>query len=256
MGLVAATRPDERHIAGAGTPAAAWRACGRLAAVPVIGAAELVPRGARAIIVAPHPDDETLACGGLMHALHAAGREVLVLSVTDGDASHPGSALWPPAALAERRARELRTALSLLGTAALTVQRLHVPDGAVAQHEPALHRAIAQLSRPGDVLFTTWRFDGHPDHEACGRTCAAVAAASGVKLIEFPVWAWHWAAPGSSALPWHGARKLLLTPEAVERKRGAAAAFSSQTEERDHGAPVLPPSALARLVTDQELYFL
>lgn len=247
---------DARHIAGAGTPAAAWQACARLAAVPLIAAAELVPAGSRAIIVAPHPDDETLACGGLMHALQAAGCDLQVISVTDGDASHPGSALWPPAALAERRALELRTALALLGTAAPAVQRLHLPDGALAHHEAALHRAIALQLRPGDVLLTTWRFDGHPDHEACGRTCAALAAASRVKLIEFPVWAWHWAAPGSNSLPWHRARTLPLTPEAAARKRSAVTAFRSQTEERGQDAPVLPPSALARLVTNQELYFL
>ena len=254
--MAVVTHTDSRHIAGAGTTAEAWQACDRLAAVPFITAAELVPPGARAIIVAPHPDDETLACGGLIQALHAAGREVRIMSVTDGDASHPGSVRWPPAALAERRAQELRAALNWLGTPALAAQRLHVPDGAVARHEAALHRAIAMCVQPDDVLLTTWRFDGHPDHEACGRACAAAAAASGIRLIEFPVWAWHWAAPGSTALPWGRARKLLLAPDQSERKGGAAAAFCSQTEERDHDGPVLPPSALARLVTHQELYFL
>ncbi|NHZ41617.1 PIG-L deacetylase family protein [Massilia aquatica] len=254
--MAVVTQSGSRHISGAGTTAEAWHACGLLAAVPFIAAAELVPPGARAIIVAPHPDDETLACGGLIQALHAAGRDVRIMSVTDGNASHPGSALWPPAALAERRAQELRAALDRLGMPALAAQRLHVPDGAVAQHEAALHRAIAMCMQPGDVLLTTWRFDGHPDHEACGRACAAAAAASGNRLIEFPVWAWHWATPDSSALPWPRARKLLLAPDQKERKRRAAAAFCSQTEERDHDGPVLPQSALARLVTHQELYFL
>ena len=257
----------ERHIAGAGTAAAAWQACPRLAAVPFIGATGLVPDGGRAVIVAPHPDDETLGCAGLIQALLARGSTVQVVSVTDGDASHPGSARWPPAALGQRRAQELRAALGHLGalghldhrghpgaTAAAPL-RLGVPDGAVAAFETRVRDRLMALVEPGDVLLTTWRFDGHPDHEACARACAAVAKARAIPLVEFPIWAWHWARPDSSTLPWRSAAKFALTPDALARKRAAVAAFASQTEARGDDDPVLPPWALARLLTPYELFF-
>lgn len=45
----------------------------------------------RLVIVAPHPDDETLGCGLLIAAAVRAGVRVAVIALTDGQASHPGS---------------------------------------------------------------------------------------------------------------------------------------------------------------------
>lgn len=47
-----------------GTPLAAWNASARLRALPAITADLLVPPNCRAVIIAPHPDDEILGCGG------------------------------------------------------------------------------------------------------------------------------------------------------------------------------------------------
>ncbi|MCF5227547.1 PIG-L family deacetylase, partial [Pseudomonas syringae] len=41
-----------------GTPLAAWNASARLGALPAITADLLVPPNCRAVIIAPHPDDE------------------------------------------------------------------------------------------------------------------------------------------------------------------------------------------------------
>ena len=78
-------------------------------------AAALVPRGARALVIAPHPDDEVLTVGGLLAQLARIGTPEQVVAVTDGTTSHPGSSVWPAERLAVERAHESREALRCLG---------------------------------------------------------------------------------------------------------------------------------------------
>lgn len=257
----AAELAHPRQIAGAGTPDAAWQAWQGLHHIPQIAAAELVTPGQRAIIVAPHPDDEVLACGGLLQMLAAQGTRTVVLAVTDGDASHPGSAIYPPAQLARLRARETEAALRTLIAPcypAPQVIRARLPDGAVTDQAGALQSLLEQLLRPDDVVFTTWRQDGHPDHEACGHAAAMAARLCGAAMVELPVWTWHWAAPGDSRVPWRRARRLLLDGETLQRKRDAIGCYSSQLQpDPSTGQPaILPPHVLARLTHPYEVCFL
>ncbi len=110
-------------IVGQGTAPEAWQACPLLARLPFCEVDRLVPAGSRAVIVAPHPDDEVLGCGGLLQHLLALGRPVQLISVTDGTASHPGSRQWPAERLAAERPRESAEALRLSPVPVL-------PDGA------------------------------------------------------------------------------------------------------------------------------
>jgi LmbE family N-acetylglucosaminyl deacetylase len=250
--------PDtrSRRIEGAGTAPQAWRADAALAAVPAIALETLAPPGARVLLAAPHPDDEILAWGGLLAMLAQRGVDTVLVAVTDGDGSHPGSPLWPPERLRATRPRETMAALAALG-AAPEVVRLGIFDGGVRQAEAGLARRLADLLRPGDVVVTTWRHDGHPDHEATARACAAAALACGATLLETPVWGWHWAAPGDGMMPLSRARKLALAPELLARKRAALACFASQLEaDPSTGAgPIVPDYALARLLQPFELFF-
>lgn len=245
--------------AGRGTSLAAWQASARLAAVPAISADLLVPIECRAVIIAPHPDDEVLGCGGLMSQLIQLQRDLLLISVTDGTASHPGSALWPAQRLATARAQESANALQRLGVPAdLDWLRGGFEDGAVAAHEAALQAFLQKHLLSTDVVFSTWRGDGHSDHEAVGRACANACAAVGAQCVEVPIWAWHWASPEDERLPWQRARKLLLDPASLARKREAVQAFVSQLQ-GDPGiglAPVLPEWAQERLLQPFELVFI
>ncbi|MCY0389059.1 PIG-L family deacetylase [Robbsia sp. Bb-Pol-6] len=264
----------DRVIAGEGTTEQAWRAWPGLAALAGIAATELVPPGRRAVILAPHPDDELLGTGGLIGSLLSlpaaeAAADVLVVAVTDGTGSHPDSPLWPAGRLAQVRPAETRDALRILrdGVApcradetpgrALRVVRAGLPDGGVAAHEEALCHFLRGQLRADDVLFATWRFDGHPDHEAVGRAGARAAAESGATLIEVPVWAWHWATPGDPRLPWDRARRLLLSSSVTQAKRRAVQAYPSQlVKDASTGAPpILPPHVLARVLREFEVFF-
>lgn len=222
-------KEDDRAIRGEGTTEAEWHAWTGLHRMQATTAQALVPDGARAVVVAPHPDDEVLAVGGLLAQLARRGTAVRVILVTDGTASHRGSRDWPADRLGRERPRESRDALRRLGVDAEPL-RLGLPDGGLQGLESLLAARLAPLLERDDVVFTTWRRDGHPDHEATGHACAFAAARVGPRLVEVPVWAWHWAAPGDPRIPWARARCLALDPDASRRKRDAVQAFASQLQ--------------------------
>ncbi|VVO23165.1 PIG-L deacetylase family protein [Pseudomonas fluorescens] len=247
-------------IVGQGTPLHLWQTSSQLAQLPVIDILTLVPQGSRAVIIAPHPDDEVLGCGGFLQLLAVANRALQLISVTDGSASHPGSERWPVERLSAVRPQESAEALRRLG---LPLHRLKwlrggFADSRVAAREAQLSAFIERHLCASDVVFTTWREDGHCDHEAVGRASAEAVRRVGATLHELPVWTWHWATPDDSGVPWHRARKVLLTPHQVARKRHAVHAFASQLEGDPHIGlpPVLAPYVLDRLLQPFEVVFL
>src|SRR4029077_11597995 len=83
-----------------------------------------VSPGTRLLVVAPHPDDETLGAGGLMARVHETGGRVNVVYLTDGDGYPEGvqseGHIESPAAMdyrgyGRRRRSEARNALLALG---------------------------------------------------------------------------------------------------------------------------------------------
>ncbi|HEY0193767.1 MAG TPA: PIG-L family deacetylase [Kofleriaceae bacterium] len=225
-----------------GTPEAAWLGCPQLAACPAL---ELGAPG-RVVVIAPHPDDEVLGAGGLMRRLARTGAAITVVAVTDGEASHPRSPTTPPARLAELRAAERAAALVALGVDAEVI-RLGIPDGGVAND--ALAARLAPVIDRATLCLAPWERDGHPDHDATGRAAIAACASAGVRLLRYPVWAWHWASPASDDLPWPRARRIALDADTIAAKRAAIAAYRSQHAPLSAAAgdePILPAAVLAR----------
>jgi LmbE family N-acetylglucosaminyl deacetylase len=235
-------------LSGGGTPAREW-------AIPPTAALDLAECPGL-IVVAPHPDDETLGMGATAAQLAAAGVEVAVVSVSDGGAAEPGTSPSQRIRLESLRRRELRRATEVLGIRA--PMSLGLPDGQLADHEDGLTESLAVIlekAAPGTWCAATWRGDGHPDHEAVGRAAAAACARTGTTLLEYPVWMWHWASPTDPAVPWDRARSVRASPWALHRKHLAAQCFRSQFEAARGGAPVLPAFVLQRLLTVGELVF-
>jgi len=246
-----------RIAPGDGTPEQDWLAWLRLRGPAGCTLEELVPKGSRVVVVAPHPDDEILCAGGLMAMLAQRGHARLQLvAVSDGTASHPRSTLWTRARLSVARPRETREALGRLGVKC-EVHRLGLPDGALRRHEDELAERLLGRLDEQDLVVSTWRHDGHPDHEATGRACARAAMGRKARLLEAPVWAWHWAVPGDSRLPWSRACALHLDADAAARKLQALRAFDSQlTPDPSTGAdPVLRRTQFERAERPFEIYF-
>ena len=243
-------------IKGQGTSEARWQGWPPLQALPEISLARLVPHGFRAVVVAPHPDDEVLALGGMLAMLAARGDQMLVVSVTDGDASHPGSARWSPEKLAQIRHGEAITGLGQLGIEPQCCLRLSLPDGRVHSHRAQLVELLSQVLHPGDVVLSTWTADGHPDHEATAVAVAEACATAHCRHLQSPVWMWHWAVPGDSRVPWAQMCQLRLTPDAQRRKKLALLAHGSQLTGQDSGVPpVLSPTAVERMLRASEYLF-
>lgn len=91
-------------IEGTGTPEAAWRASPYLSELSRATLLQLMQGGQRLVVVAPHPDDEVLGCGGLIAAARAAGVPVLIIALTDGEQAYPDEPGWHPRCWARRGA--------------------------------------------------------------------------------------------------------------------------------------------------------
>ena len=249
-------------IAGSGTPDSLWLDWTGLAQVQAVSASDLCAARSRLVVLAPHPDDEILACGGLI-ALHAAtGGEVLIVSASDGEASHRSSMPHnndrhrEEANLAKVRQQERASGLQRLTSQTLHVHGLHLPDGELAANFQQLVQSLTNLLRPGDVLVTTWRRDAHPDHDACGEAGRAATARAGCTLVQAPVWMWHWSLPGDARVPWGAMAALALPPRVVMRKQLALAAHTSQLTPRSATTgPVLNYQSVSRAARAHEYFF-
>ena len=102
MGAVAST-----PLQGTGTQEQAWLRCQWLWQHPAISAATLLAGHERVVVVAPHPDDEILGCGGLLGHAAGQGMQVRVVAVTDGEACYPHERWWTPERLRSARRAEL-----------------------------------------------------------------------------------------------------------------------------------------------------
>jgi LmbE family N-acetylglucosaminyl deacetylase/SAM-dependent methyltransferase len=209
-----------------GTPAEVWAADPRLAELPALD----LGVGDRVIVVAAHPDDETLGAGGLIAECSLQGIPVQVVVVTDGAASHPTSPDLSGTALAARREQEAREAIEILAPGSAVVF-LGFADGAVRENSEPIYDALAALleNAPGTtVLVAPWRGDGHRDHRVVGEVTASLAAAAGIRLLEYPIWMWHWSTPDNAVTPWGAFASLALRPQALAAKRRAITAYESQ----------------------------
>jgi LmbE family N-acetylglucosaminyl deacetylase len=243
-------------IRGQGTAERDWQAWSGLARIKTGDADALVSPSQRAIILSPHPDDEVLATGGLLATLATIGREIVVIGVSDGGASHPGSTRWTPTQLAAHRRHESEAGLQQLGVRNPAI-RLGLPDGELAHHQSQLIDALHEHVWPTDVVFAPWRHDGHPDHEAVSQAAITLCKHTRATLIEVPIWTWHWARPGDSRVPWQRALRLPLSGDSRRCKQAAIRLHGSQLEsdESTGAAPVLPHWALQRWIRPYEVFF-
>lgn len=236
-----------------GTPAPLWLAAFAEEPLPALDLAECP----RLIVVAPHPDDETLGLGATIAQLTTQGVPVQVVSVSDGGGAHPGASASDRLRMETTRRYELRRATRLFGTPPPI--SLGLPDGELTDCEDKLTELLTEiLAAAGAATWcaATWRGDGHPDHEAVGRAASAACARTGATLLEYPVWMWHWALPADPAVPWGSACSVPAPGWATERKRRAAHFYRSQFEPNtSQSAPILPGYVLARLLAVGEVVF-
>lgn len=236
-----------------GTSEQTWQADPRLLSRPA-----LAPDIDRVIVVAAHPDDETLGAAGLMARVHASGGTVTVIVASDGEASHPHSRTHSPVRLAGLRRLEVTRAVHAVAPGA-GLHFLGLPDGALREHADELAARLApHLDDAGDaaLVVAPWSGDGHRDHRIIAEAVAAASARSGVRHLGYPIWLWHW---GDVAdVPWERAVCVALTTRQRAAKREALQAHESQVNalSGDVGdEPVIHAGMLAHFDRPVELFF-
>jgi LmbE family N-acetylglucosaminyl deacetylase len=228
------------------TPPTAWADAIDEHAPPPMG----IPSG-RVLVVAAHPDDETLGAGGFLHAASAAGAQIELVVATDGEAAFGA----PDPELGRARNAELRAALDEIGLGDVVVHRLGLPDSGLADRGDDLMAALAPLLAEADLCLVPWTGDPHPDHAAVAHAALAVAPARAHRWT-YPIWTLPWCRPDDAGVPWPHAAVFAIDPETLAAKRRAIARFTSQVAPTPAGdAPILPADVLAHFDVDRELFF-
>jgi LmbE family N-acetylglucosaminyl deacetylase len=186
------------------------------------------------LVVAPHPDDECLGCGGAIALLRLLGCHVHILVVSDGTMSHPNSRKYPAEALRSLREQETRSAMAILGVDINQITFLGLPDSAVPMPEsPGFSAAVLTCQRyleaiAPQTIFLPWRQDPHVDHRATWQIAKAALKSPYPRLIEYPIWDWDLSQQGNGR-DFNSLKAWRLDIQAVmELKQEAIAAYRSQ----------------------------
>lgn len=220
----------------------------------------------RILVIAPHQDDESLGCGGLIALLAGQGRRFHVVFVTDGGASHLNSPTWPRHRLSAQREVEAAEALCVLGAGDHPRTFLRLPDAGMPRpgedaHAAALSTLVAVIEdfRP-DLVLLPWRRDPHRDHrDSWSLTHLALEAARRhPQTLEYAIWLDEIGTDDDRPLPREAEAVVFAIDDAVALKRAATLAHISQATDLIDDDPFafrLTAQTIDRLTGPRETYW-
>lgn len=217
-----------------GTSAREWVEHG-LGEITPLEPDDLFAHTERLLVLVAHPDDETLGAGGLINLALRRGIHVQVLLCSFGERSHPDSPTHSVAMLTERRKTEMVHAMDALqssapGPGSLDIKFGNFPDGMLSEYVDQIEIVLrSTLGDGGCVVASTYRDDGHPDHEILAILAGRLASEHGLWHLEFPIWYWHWAEPEHDTR-WKHWQRLPLDRTAAKAKHRAIGSHTSQIE--------------------------
>ena len=210
------------------------------------------------LIVAPHPDDEVIGCGGLIARLMAEGKTPHIVVMTGGGGSHRGCCSTPESEIVSARRQLTRDALAILGVPETNIHELDFVDGNIsAENKQEMRRLSGLISelqlQPDNILVPHWG-EGWNDHVTTARIIRNLVGDKPIKIWEYCVWMWYyniW-----RGLDWKNARCLNLTEAEQLLKFRAVDAYTLPLA--PCGKPwsgVLPKAFLDANRSCKELYF-
>ena len=148
-------------------------------------------------VFAPHPDDESLGCGGLIAAMSAMNAGVYIVIVSDGSLSHPNSQRFPPSRIRQIRRMEALAAAESLGVSSENVIFLEYVDSSVPGPDDPEFGAFVDavtgciVQSQAAIVFAPYADDPHCDHRSVH---SAVHSACdlhfpSIRILEYPIWA-------------------------------------------------------------------
>lgn len=178
------------------------------------------------LVLAPHPDDMAIGCGGTIKSFSSAGHVVDVVYMTKGERGlKPGAILSEDTMLdlARQRSREARQCCTILGVSTITF--LNGNDGQLHQQSELIQDLLRILEgNDYHIVFCPWKEDGHPDHIATF-TILARALMSFSKEVDvwfYEVWNPLWP------------NKIVPIDATIDYKLAAIKAHASQMECKDY----------------------
>ena len=215
-------------------------------------------RGRPWLVVAPHPDDETLGCGCTIARARQAGIPVHVVVVTDGG-GHPAH-VTDKAMLIGLRRDEAVNACGVLGVPASHVVFLGIPDGQAPAHVAVIARNLAEVIDRIDpeCIFAPSPLDNHSDHRAVAAAVRDLVRREPGRaaVYEYPVWFWF---------PRYLLRAFLFgdflrlrrisSGTCRDLKQRALACHASQAGAFDPADAILTPGFLWRFLRPHEYFF-
>ncbi|MEO5909665.1 MAG: PIG-L deacetylase family protein [Pelobium sp.] len=145
------------------------------------------------LIIAPHADDESLGCGGVISLLRKYNIPVYILLLTDGTLSHPNSLEYPEEKLRNLRESELLNATKVLNVPDKNVIFCRYKDRSVPRLGDAnFINALSDINKIVSIvdpqsIFVPWRNDPHPDHVAAYQLVNN-ANTQKAKVYEYTIW--------------------------------------------------------------------
>lgn len=229
-----------------------------------------------ALVIAPHPDDETLGCGATIARKIAAKRRVNVVVCSDGRNSHR-SAMIPPNDLAQIREVECTEACTTLGVQREDIEFLRFEDGHLSHRMDDMFHELADAvaACQPDEIYSPSPIDRNPDHRAIAAVMDELIRRGVVTcpVLEYPIWFWTaraWAkdAHGSPLaviptllMPSRAASLLrpvgVSTDGYLDLKREALEKHKSQVTNLtgEPGWATLPAAFLTNFFLSAELFF-
>lgn len=212
------------------------------------------------VVLAPHPDDESLGCGALL-ARAFAGAGAHVICMTDGSASHPHSKEWTPQRLARQRRMEMIKAIQCLGGSADDLTWLGMVDSCLYRADAEvvaadLEPTVAELG--ARHVFVPAAEDHHEDHQATARFANELRARRpDWTFYSYPVWC-RWDDPEFGQNITRHAPVFLPAGSLRTRKHAAINAHQSQLGKvvtDDPSGFTLPTGFLEKFVSEDEIFW-
>lgn len=205
-------------------------------------------------IFAPHPDDETLGCGGTIIKKLAQGYNVKVVVLTDGSHSHTTThGIWDnpsPQELAIMREAETRAAIQVLGVPDENLTFLKFEDGHLSKSKQLVVDNVKQIFlREQNIseVYITHAKDKHKDHQAANailRKTLEELELTAIEVFNYVIW-------GRERKRDLGTKVEIDISAVLEQKIEAIQQYKSQITKMspEHSRPILEPDFLKIFTT-------
>jgi len=208
----------------------------------------------RILIIAPHPDDEVIGCGGIIARKAKIGQTPHIIFMTGGEESHHWCCSVENSDITRVRRGLTRLALKQLGVNKEFIHELNFPDGSISPDNSEIHKLIKLIEKikPSTIFIPHWG-EGWPDHVNTARIVKDILP-SDTEIWEYCVWMWYYNV--WRGLDWKNAATLSMTPEEHSLKLKAMDAYT--TPLAPCGKPwsgVLPHIFIKANQWDKELFF-